>query len=77
MHAVIEGKAKLLIFAFDTSERLRLEFKTAMEKRKTDIPVFHTEISIDEIHFSCGYKAGVIAVLDENFSKIIISLLED
>ena len=75
--AVIENKASLLIFASDTSERLRLEFKTAMDKRKIDIPVFYADITIDEIHFSCGYKAGVIAVNDENFSKKIISLLEE
>lgn len=77
LSAVMDRKASLLIFASDTSERLRLEFKTAMDKRKIDIPVFYTDMTMDEIHFSCGYKAGVIAVNDENFSKKIISLLED
>lgn len=77
LSVVIENKAMLLLFASDTSERLRLEFKTAMEKRKIVLPVFYTDITIDEIHFSCGYKAGVIAVNDKNFSKKIISLLED
>ncbi|MCI9641480.1 MAG: hypothetical protein HFJ98_01595 [Eubacterium sp.] len=48
-----------------------------MDKRKFDIPVFYTDITIVEIYFSCGYKAGVIAVNDKNFSKKIISLLED
>lgn len=77
LSAVIDNKASLLIFASDTSERLRIEFKTAMEKRKINIPVFYTDITIDEIHFSCGYKAGVIAVNDKNFSNKIILLLED
>lgn len=77
LSAVMEGKAECLVFASDTSERLRLEFKTAMDKRKFDIPVFYTDITIVEIYFSCGYKAGVIAVNDKNFSKKIISLLED
>lgn len=77
LSAVFDHKAKCLIFASDTSERLRLEFKTAMDKRKINIPVFYTDITIDEIHFSCGYRAGVITVNDENFSRKIISLLED
>ena len=34
------------------------------------------DITIDEIYFGVGYKAGVITVDDENFAKKIISLLE-
>ncbi len=77
LSAVMDKNAYLLLFASDVSERLRLEFKTAMRKKEIELPVFYTDITMDEIHFSCGYKAGVIAITDENFSKKIISLLED
>ena len=40
------------------------------------VKVIKTDITIDEIYFGVGYKAGVIAVDDENFAKKIISLLE-
>ncbi|MEZ3421460.1 MAG: ribosomal L7Ae/L30e/S12e/Gadd45 family protein [Eubacterium sp.] len=77
LSAVMEKKAELLIFACDTSDRLRREFQTAMDKRGIDIPVIAADITISEIHYSCGYKAGVIAVNDKNFSTKISSLLED
>lgn len=77
LSAVIDGKAKMLVFACDTSVRLRREFETAMEKHNIHIPVFVPDITISEIHFACGYKAGVIAVNDENFCKKISSLLND
>lgn len=77
LSAVLDKKAGLLIFASDTSERLRREFETAMEKKNISVPVFTPDITISEIHYSCGYKAGVIAVNDENFSKKIISLLQE
>lgn len=77
LSSVMNGKAKMLVFACDTSERLRREFETAMEKHNIHIPVFITDITISEIHYSCGYKAGVIAVNDENFCKKISSLIKD
>lgn len=77
LSSVLDKKATLLIFTSDTSERLRREFKVAMEKKSINIPVLIPDITISEIHYSCGYKAGVITVNDENFSKKIISLLKD
>lgn len=75
LKALLEKKAKMLIFASDSSERLQREFKVAIEKNNIEISVFTPDISIAEIHFSCGYKAGVITVNDENFSKKITTLL--
>lgn len=77
LSAVLDGKARLLIFACDTSERLRREFDFSMKKDGIDIPVLTPEITISEIHYACGYKAGVLAVNDENFAKKIISLIEE
>lgn len=77
LSAVLDKKASLLILTSDTSPRLRREFKTAMEKNGIGIPVLIPDITISEIHYSCGYKAGVIAVNDENFSKKIISLIQE
>ena len=77
LSAVLDKKAALLILTSDTSDRLHREFKTAMERNGINIPVLIPDITISEIHYSCGYKAGVIAVNDENFSKKIISLTEE
>lgn len=77
LKSICSGKASILIFADDTSERVRRELISAAEKSKSKIPVFFPEISISEIHYSCGYKAGIITVDDENFSKKIISLIQE
>ena len=65
----------MLIFCNDVSPRLVREFNKTLELHHIDIPVFETELTIEEIHFFVGYKAGVITVDDENFSRKIISLL--
>ena len=77
LSALIDKKASLLIFTSDTSNRLRREIRITMEKKSIDVPVLIPDITISEIHYSCGYKAGIITVNDENFSKKIISLLQD
>lgn len=75
--SICSGKARLLIFAKDTSKRVQDELRLTISKNNSEIPVYIPDISISEIHFSCGYKAGIITVDDENFSKKIISLLNE
>lgn len=75
--AVYASKAKLLLFANDASDRVKKEFSITLEKQKSNIPVYTLPASISEIHYSCGYKAGIITVNDSNFSSKIISLLNE
>lgn len=75
--AIYASKAKLLLFAEDASERVKNEFAVTLEKQKCDIPVYILPATISQIHFSCGYKAGIITVNDSNFSSKIISLLNE
>ncbi len=69
-------KARLVIFCCDASPRLVDEFKKTLENARLDIPVIVTEFTMSEIHFSIGYKAGVMTLDDDNFAKRIIELLE-
>lgn len=77
LQAVLNKKAKMILFCGDVSPRLIKEFRKTFELHSIDIPFFETEITIEEIHHFVGYKAGVLTVNDENFSKKIISLLTD
>lgn len=74
-HSVMNKKAKMIIFCSDVSPRLIEEFKKTLELHSIDLPVFETELTITEIHFFVGCRAGVVTVDDENFSRKIISLL--
>lgn len=75
--SIASGKARLLLFANDISERAKKDMLFFIEKQRRDIPVVNLTQSIDEIHFALGYKAGIITVDDENFAKKIESLLNE
>lgn len=69
-------KAKMVLICSDVSKRLVSEFQRTLENFRLDIPLIIADITINEIHFAVGYKAGVMTVDDVNFSDRIISLLE-
>ncbi len=69
-------KAQLVLICCDSSKRLVKEFERTLENFKLDIPLIVADITINEIHFSVGYKAGIMTVDDVNFSNRIISLIE-
>ncbi len=75
--ALVSGKAKLLIFAADSSERIYKEFEHLISKKNIKVKVQKPDITMNEIHFACGYKAGVITVDDMNFADRIVSLLSE
>lgn len=75
--ALVSGKAKLLIFAADSSERIYNEFEHLISKKNIKVKVQRPDITMNEIHFACGYKAGVITVDDMNFADRIVSLLSE
>ncbi len=77
VNSLISKKSRLLVFAGDVSPRLVGEFEHLIEKKHLKVKLLKTNILISEIHFACGYKAGVISVEDENFGKKIISLSEE
>lgn len=74
--SVKKGKAKMLLLCNDASPRLCREFEKICFVHNKNIPVYQADISMKEIHFSVGYRAGVMAIEDENFTKRIIELLE-
>lgn len=73
--ALLKHKAKLLLFCRDVSPRLIKELEMTTEKHSIDITIIKTDFLMEEIYFAVGYKAGVMAVNDENFSRRMIELL--
>lgn len=73
--SIVKCRAKLLIFCSDASPGLIREFEKKVEKHKNDIKIIKTDFTMDEIYFSIGYKAKIMTVDDENFSKRIAELL--
>lgn len=74
--AIKRKKAKAVFLCADSSDRLKREFEKAAQQYANGIPVLKTDVTMDEIHYSVGSRAGVITIDDENFSSKIISLLE-
>ena len=73
--AVKKRKAKLIVFASDISPRLADEVSRATDSFLPAVPCVSIEETMNEIHFSLGYRAGVMAVNDMNFANRIIELL--
>ena len=71
-----EHKAQLIIFARDISPRLIEEFTVARDKYNNELEMLQIDESIDELYRALGYKAGVIAVNDSNFSVRLIELIK-
>lgn len=69
-------RAKLVLLCSDASKRLVSEFERTLENFGLDVPLVVADITMDEIHFAVGYKAGVMTVDDVNFSDKIIRLIE-
>ncbi len=75
IEALKKNKARLIVFACDVSPRLVGEIEKAAERYSPSVSCAKLEETINDIHFSLGYKAGVIAVNDENFANRITELL--
>lgn len=74
--SIKKNNARLVLLCSDVSPRLVKEFETGIMQTKKRIPLIQADITMNELHFAIGYKAGVITVDDENFSGRIIELLE-
>lgn len=69
-------RAKLVLLCSDASKRLVGEFERTLENFGLDVSLVVADITMNEIHFAVGYKAGVMTVDDVNFSDKIIRLIE-
>lgn len=70
-------KAKLVLVCAEISQGTKKDIEFTVNKFSPHTPVAIADIAVGEIYSACGYKAGVVAVNDENFSNRIISLLSE
>ena len=71
--AVNSGKAKLCLVCSDSSQRVYDEFVNLCENHK--IPVFRISPTLNELHRTIGYKAGIITVNDQGFASSVMKKL--
>lgn len=70
-------KATLVLVCAEISQGTKKDIEFTVNKFSPHTPVTIADIAVSEIYSACGYKAGVVAVNDENFSNKIISLLSE
>ena len=68
-----QRKAKLCLVCSDSSQRVYDEFVNLCENHK--IPVFRISPTINELHRTIGYKAGIITVNDQGFASSVMKKL--
>ena len=72
--AIKEGKARLLLYASDTSENSLKRVLTAAGER--NIPVRRLPCGKDELSFALGRYCGIICTTDAGFAKKILEMME-
>lgn len=72
--ALRKGKAELVLTARDCSERTLREIGRAAGENGREARAL--PLSMDEISFAVGKRAGVLAVCDSGFAKRINELLD-
>ena len=73
--SIAQGKSHAVIFCSDVSPRLFKELSVSAEKCNSPAEFFKVDLTIDEIHFLTGYKAGVMSVNDVNFANGLRKLI--
>ncbi len=72
--ALAGGKACAVIIASDISPKTEKEVRFFSDKK--NIPVAVTSMTLDEIHFVIGKKAGILTVCDKGFAEKALALCE-
>lgn len=72
--AARSGQAALLLAAGDVSEKTFKNLRYEAERAR--IPAIRVKPSMSELGHACGIKAGVVAVTDKGFAKVLLKELE-
>ena len=71
--SVRNGKAGLVFFAADASERLQKEITNL----NNGITVLKTDITAEQFGLSAGKKAAVFSVTDKKFAQVLLAKYEE
>lgn len=72
-NSVKKGKARLIIFTFDSSPRLKAEFARLTDSVKTVI----TDASMEDMASRIGRRSGVFSVTDGEIKDLILSTIKE
>ncbi len=76
MRDALDGnKAFAVIIASDISPKTEKEVRFFSGKK--DIPVAKTALTLDEIYFTLGKKAGILTVCDRGFAEKALAVCEN
>ena len=73
--ALAGGKACAVIIASDISPKTEKEVRFVPGKQ--NIPVARTAMTLDEVYYALGKKAGILTICDKGFADKALSLCEN
>ena len=73
--ALAEGKACAVIVASDISPKTEKEVRFFSGKK--NIPVARTAMTLDEVYFTIGKKAGILTICDKGFAEKALAVCEN
>ncbi len=72
--ALAGGKAQAVIVASDISPKTEKEVRFFSGKK--EIPVAKTSMTLNDVYYALGKKAGILTICDKGFAEKAISLCE-
>ncbi len=72
--ALAEGKACAVIVASDLSPKTEKEVRFFSGKK--EIPVKKTSLTLNDIYFALGKKAGIITICDKGFAEKALAVCD-
>lgn len=73
--ALAGGKACAVIIASDISPKTEKEVRFFSGKQ--NVPVARTAMTLDEVYYALGKKAGILTICDKGFADKAISICEN
>ncbi len=73
--ALAEGKACAVIVVSDISPKTEKEVRFFSGKK--NIPVARTAMTLDEVYFTIGKKAGILTICDKGFAEKALAICEN
>lgn len=70
------GRAELVLYASDVSDRTKRSMDWVMENACRKVPVLSTELPMFEYGRICGKVTGVLALTDKGFAEAAVKLIE-
>lgn len=76
VNAVCSGRARLIVLCCDLSERSKRDMRIVAGRHEPKPPVEEIPVTMAQLEASCGIRAGILAVQNQDMATGLLSLIQ-